>query len=335
MAAAMVLTLGTGCVSTLVSVAYGIGMPFVYREAELPSEQIELNLPYRGGVGAGDGDGHWDGDADGVTDKHRLDLFRPAGFTGSTGSTATAETGWPILVFVHGGGWTSGDRALTVGGRDVYGNIGRFFAARGVGVAVISYRLQPEVSWREQLDDVGAALRWVHAHAEGVGADPNAIFLSGHSAGAHLATYVVLDEERLETLGVPPSSLCGLILVSGAAYDLTDARTWELGASRAYYEERFRGADTSDGWMREASPIRFASPSSPPALILYAGGETKALQRQSQVLHEALVAAGGSSQMQVVPGENHERIVLTLSRADKVAARAMLDFIHTRECGRR
>ncbi len=339
MAAAMLLTLETGCGSTLVSVAYGIGMPFVYREAELPPEQIELNLPYRAGAGVGDGDGHWDGDAGGVADKHRLDLFRPAGSTGSigstgsTGSTATAETGWPILVFVHGGGWTSGDRALTVGGRDVYGNIGRFFAARGVGVAVISYRLQPEVSWREQLDDVGAALRWVHTHAEGVGADPNAIFLSGHSAGAHLATYVVLDEERLETLGVPPSSLCGLILVSGAAYDLTDARTWELGASRAYYEERFRGADTSDGWLREASPIRFARPSAPPALILYAGGESKALQRQSQVLHEALIAAGGSSQMQVVPGENHERILLTLSRADKVAAPAMLDFIHTRECG--
>ena len=303
MAAAMVLTLETGCGSTLVSVAYGIGMPFVYREAELPPEQIELNVPYR------DGDGDWDGDAGGVADKHRLDLFRPAGLTGSigstgsTGSTASAETGWPILVFVHGGGWTSGDRALTVGGRDVYGNIGRFFAARGVGVAVISYRLQPEVSWREQLDDVGAALRWVHTHAEGVGADPNAIFLSGHSAGAHLATYVVLDEERLEALGVPPSSLCGLILVSGAAFDLTDARTWELGASRAYYEEPFRGADPSDGWLREASPVRFARPSSPPALILYAGAESEALKRQSQVLHEALVAAGGSSRLLVVPGE--------------------------------
>ena len=312
MAAAIVLTVATGCASAVVDLATGVAMPFLYREAELPPEQIELDVPY------------WDGDAREVGDKHRLDFFRPA---------ASAEAGWPILVFVHGGGWTTGDRALTVSGRDVYRNIGRFFAARGVGVAVISYRLQPQASWREQLDDVGAALRWVYAHAERIGADPNAIFLSGHSAGAHLATYVVLDEERLEALGVPPSSLCGLILVSGAAFDLTDARTWELGASRSYYEERFRGADPSDRWLHDASPVRFARQSSPPALILYAGSESEELKRQSQVLHEALVAAGGSSRLLRVPGEGHQRILLTLSRADKVATPAMLDFIHSRECG--
>src|SRR5439155_21038348 len=46
-------------------------------------------------------------------EKHRLDLFLPHG------------TNWPILIFIHGGGLTSGDKALRVSGADVYGNIGR------------------------------------------------------------------------------------------------------------------------------------------------------------------------------------------------------------------
>src|SRR5439155_18980367 len=78
-------------------------------------------------------------------EKHRLDLFLPHG------------TNWPILIFIHGGGLTSGDKALRVSGADVYGNIGRFYASQGIGVAVINYRLQPKVTWREQAEDVAHA----------------------------------------------------------------------------------------------------------------------------------------------------------------------------------
>jgi acetyl esterase/lipase len=304
--AALVLLPATGCVSAATEVVYRLGMPFLYREAELDPELVDLDLPYLAG---GDGE---------VTDKHRLDFFHPA-------STAR---GWPVLVFVHGGGWTHGDRAERPGGYDVYRNIGRFFAARGVGVALLSYRLQPEVSWREQVEDVRAAVRWVHAHASMLGADPTAIFLAGHSAGAHLATYVALEQDE-----IAPARICGLIPVSGAALDLADERTWELGASRDYYERRFRNGEAGDAWLRESSPVRFASPASPPALVVYAQGEGPELQRQSQRLHEALRDAGAESRLLEVPGEGHQRIVLTLSREDKPAAAEILAFIRRRDCG--
>jgi hypothetical protein len=51
-------------------------------------------------------------------EKNLLDLFVPK-----------APAGWPVLVFIHGGGWTSGDKGLRAGGADIYGNIGRFYAA--------------------------------------------------------------------------------------------------------------------------------------------------------------------------------------------------------------
>ena len=301
------------CTSVLYTVGYGIGVPFLYREAELPPEQVQLDVPYQLSLG------------DAASDKHRLDFFRPA----------QTERGWPTLIFVHGGGWTSGDRAYEAAGYDIYRNIGRFFAARGVGVAMISYRLQPGASWRDQIDDVRSALVWVHAQARlgRLGADPDAIFLSGHSAGAYLATYVALDSEGLRSVGVPPSSICGIVPVSGAAFDLTDERTWELGASRSYYEERFRDAMSTEHWTAEASPVQFASADAPPALILYAGGEEAELQRQSQVLNEALQAVGAQSRLFEVPGEGHQRMVLTLSRDDKPSAPAVLDFIRERSCG--
>lgn len=310
--AALVLLAPCACTSALYSAGYWVGVPFLYREAELPVEQVMLDIPYRSDHDGSDGSDH----------KHRLDLFRPA----------EPRRGGPILLFVHGGGWTSGDRAFRAAGRDVYRNIGRFFAARGVGTAVMSYRLQPEATWQQQVDDVAHAVRWLYRNAARLGADPDAIFVSGHSAGAYLATAVALDADRLRALGVPPASVCGLIPVSGAAFDLTDERTWELGASRDYYEERFRNGERGDAWLRQASLVRLARESAPPALILYAGGESEPLQRQSRVLHEALRAAGASSRLLEIPGEGHQRMVLTLSRDDKPAAPAVLEFIRERSC---
>ena len=157
-----------------------------------------------------------------------------------------------------------------------------------------------------------------------------AVFLAGHSAGAQLAAHVALDPARLDGAGV-----CGLIPVSGAALDLTDAETWTLGASRSYYEERFRNGDPGDAWLREASPARFARGDAPPTLVLYAGGEWPELKRQAQVFHQGLVAAGARSRLVQVPGLDHNRIVLALSRPDQAAAPVILAFIDDTDCGDR
>jgi hypothetical protein len=66
--------------------------------------------------------------------------------------------GFPSVVFIHGGGWTSSDRALTEGGADVFGNVGRFPASLGCGVTVASYRLVPDVDWRGQLAHAARAV---------------------------------------------------------------------------------------------------------------------------------------------------------------------------------
>ena len=248
--------------------------------------------------------------------KHRLDLYLPAG------------NGWPTLIFVHGGGWTAGDKSLTVSKADVYGNIGRFYSSRGIGTAVISYRLQPEVVWRDQVDDVASAVAFVRAEIVGRGGDADALFLAGHSAGAQLSTYAALDPAPLDRLGLEPAVLCGVVPVSGVAYDPADPRTYELGAERPYYEERF-GDD--EGRMDEASAIRHISAAAPPFLIVHGSREWPALIHQNRLLHDALADAGVPSEL-IVARQSHESMVLALAHENKIPATAVLRFIRSSNC---
>ncbi len=292
-----------GCRSTLERT----GILFLYRDAPLPRTQAHLDLAYRD-------------DLEADPEKHRLDLFLPA----------AGERDWPTLVFVHGGGWTHGDRAQVAGGADLIRNIGRHFATQGVASAVLSYRLQPGVTWREQLEDVAAALRFVREQVAIEGGNPDALYLSGHSAGSWLAARVGYDDALLQSAGVPPSSICGLALVSGAAYDLADQETYDVGANRDYFVERFD--DGSTDWEVAGSVVPLLRSNLPPTLILYGSLESKALRRQSELLYEELEAREAPVSKLELGWQTHETIVLTLSREDKRAVPAILDLMQTASC---
>lgn len=307
------------------AVVGAVAMPFLYDEVTLPSAQIVRDVPYHEGDGS-------------RADKHRLDLFLPSVPAGpnvapiaDAAHAADAMAPWPVVIFVHGGGWTSGDRGLRFGGEDVYGNFGRYLASHGIGAAVISYRLQFEVEWRDQVEDVARAAAWVRANIGDYGGDPDAVFLMGHSAGAQLASFVALDRETAARYGV--GSVCGLIPVSGAGFDLADQKTYELGGSVSYYERRFRIAQ--EDWMREASAVTRIGPGAPPALILYAEDDWESLQRQAVVLEEALRAAGAPARRVEVPDVDHYTVILALSRRDGVAGASVVDFVSSTRCNAR
>jgi acetyl esterase/lipase len=270
-----------------------------YRHAERPPDRIVLNVAYRSGAGSD-------------PTKHQLDLFLADG------------ANWPVVVFAHGGGWRHGDRGLRIGGADVYGNIGRYLAAHGVGAAVISYRLQPTVGWRDQVADVAHAASWVRSHIAEYGGDPERLFVMGHSAGAQLVTWLTADREAQRETGLPPDAIKGVIAASGAGYDLADEETYRLGADPVYYEDRFAGPGD---WRKTASVARLIPPGVPPFLILFATGESPALQHQARVLDGAVRRAGGSSTLLPIEGESHERMTLCLSRDDKGAGPAVVRFV--------
>lgn len=86
----------------------------------------------------------------------------------------------PGLVFIHGGGWTGGNK-------DSFDKEIKEMAKHGYVVASIDYRLAPEYSWPAQIEDCKCAVRWMRSHADDLGIDPERIGALGGSAGAHLA----------------------------------------------------------------------------------------------------------------------------------------------------
>lgn len=310
-----------GCAGTLET----LRAAYEFESAALPAEQMSLDRPYRE-------------DADADPDKHALDLFLPKAADGRS-STGERSEGWPTIVFVHGGGWTHGDRAYGLFGIDPYRNIGRFFASRGYGVVVPSYRLQPSANWREQVADVAAAVAWARAEVARHGGDPSRIHLAGHSAGAWLAAWVGFNEAALAEQGLDRDFVCSLVLLSGAGYDPEDAGTYALGASPSYFEERFsiesEASEATDArdWARAASIRRHIESPAPPALVLNAGGEAKTFARQADLLFESLAPLAPASRRLEIPGLDHQRIVVEMSRPGSAVSDAVLDFLETADCG--
>ena len=274
------------------------GIAVLYEKSVLPEGQILRDLAY------------------GPDARHRLDLFVPSG-----------KPGWPTAIFIHGGSWNGGDKNLRIGGADVYGNIGRYLARQGIGVAVINYRLQPQVTWRDQIADAARATAWIHRNIAARGGREDRLFLFGHSAGAQLAAYTGLDPRALAQAGMPRPALRGVIAVSGAGLDLVDAGTYALGHSPDYYRSVIDPARTNESWQRDGSAVSYIGAASPPFLVMIGGSEEKPMMRQSARLHEALTARRVPSTFLKVPGQSHGRMVLVLSRPDRLAGPAVVDFI--------
>lgn len=284
--------------------AFGVGL--LYKRSDLPDAQIVRNIQYAE-------------PSQSDLAKNRLDLFLPQG------------KDWPTMVFVHGGTWSEGDKDLKVAGADVYSNIGRYFASQGIATAVISYRLMPAVDWRSQVIDVARATSWVYRHIGAYHGNTKNIFLAGHSAGAQIATRVALDSSVLNTVGLSPRLICGVIPISGIGYNFLNEETYQLGKEEHIYEILFNQEELSKNLRKKMSSVFYAKRSSPPFMILYAAKDQKELKNASKELFDWLTRVGARSQLYMIPKETHESMVLALSRK-KSATDLMTVFMKTMDC---
>jgi len=265
--------------------------------------EVRFDVPYRTGD-----------EAD--PEKHRLDLYMPTG------------PRWPMLVFVHGGSLEKGDTAQRVAGHDIYRNIGRFYAQRGVGVALINYRLQPGVTWVDQADDVAAAVSWVSHRLEEMGGDGR-LFLSGHSAGSWLVSHVALNHELQARHEVDPRAITKVISISGSGFDLTDELTWDLFGREEVWQRRFSVEPGDPDWKRRASLIPLLDGDAPPFMLFYAGDEWPALVRQNKLMCEALASTEVGCQIAEIEQSGHRRMLLAMSHPDRSLASMILETLKT------
>ncbi len=220
-------------------------------------------------------------------ERQMLDLYAPA-----------QGTNHPVVIWIHGGGWQTGDK------KDV-GRKPQAFADKGFLFASVNYRLLPEVKIKQMAEDVAKAIRWVHDHAKDVGGDPDTIIVMGHSAGAQLAGLVCTDERYLKAEGLPLTIVKACVPVDGDTYDVPMQIETVKGKRAQGYIIKFG----DDKMQKELSPVTHVAKGKniPPFLILHVAEhpETKA---QSQRLVKALQEAGVSAKVYAAEGKNHSTI---------------------------
>jgi acetyl esterase/lipase len=235
-----------------------------------------------------------------------VDIFTPE----------SGAAGRPVLMFVHGGGYTRGNKRPP--GSAFYDNIMVFAARHGLVGVNVEYRLAPEFPWPAGVEDMGAAVRFVADQIAGYGGDSNRVFLMGHSAGAgHVAAYVSHPEFH----GPKGSGLAGAIFSSGPSYEI---KTQEPGESTLAYF----GKDTSRYAERAALPglVKTAVPFMMSAAEL----DPPAIAEQFALLKDALCkSAHGCVRSIVLPKHSHMSESYAINTADTQLSDQILEFIKT------
>ena len=208
-----------------------------------------------------------------------LAVFRPAAPSGD------------VLVFLHGGGWTSGYKEWMA-------FMAPALLARGVTFISAGYRLAPAHVFPAAFDDAADAIAWVARHRAEHGGDTQRIFVGGHSAGGHYAALLAVTAAWRRERGLARDVLRGCLPVSGV---------YRFGpGSGLTVRPRFLGPLADPQVDAAASPLTRLEPGvSPPWLLSHGSRDFPHLVAQAGEMAEALRAAGVPVDIEVLEGCDH------------------------------
>lgn len=245
----------------------------------------------------------------GPHERHRLDVHAPAG---------QVPGGAPVLLFVHGGGFTGGDKHVP--GSPYYDHLGGWAARHGVVAVTMNYRLAPGSTWPAGARDVGAALAWTRREVAAHGGNPDGVVLMGQSAGAaHAAGFLAGHAGPAADGRAGPEALAGAVLLSPVVEPATAGQDEML---HSYY-----GADPAQLAAASALPGLAASPV--PLLAGVAELDTPDFHAQSVRLLAAVLAARGViPDFVTVPGHTHISEIYSLGLDEDAFGAVLARFIH-------
>ncbi|PIW27403.1 MAG: esterase [Rhodospirillales bacterium CG15_BIG_FIL_POST_REV_8_21_14_020_66_15] len=225
--------------------------------------------------------------------RERLDIFKPEG-----------DGPFPVRLFFHGGFWMSRDKEdsrFVVQGQ----------VEAGAVVISVEYALIPSVDMTELMRQCRAAVAWAWNNADSYNGDRDRLFVSGHSAGGHIAA--MLQATDWSAWGLPADAVKGAAALSGI-FDLAPMR-------HCYIDDTLHLTEDDVG----AYSPEFLSPlGGGSTLIAVGGAETEEFLRQSQALSEAWTGKAGKVELMEVPGANHFTILDHYAGPDSDLCRAMV-----------
>lgn len=205
---------------------------------------------------------------------------------------------WPVVILVHGGGWTAGDKS---GGpkKGYMAPMHEPLTKAGFAWFSINYRLAPKYHHPAQLEDLQTAIRWVKAHAAQYHLDVTRIALAGESAGSQMVALAAMQaDDSTRVAAVIPFYLPADLLED-------PIKTGVLNPSRSALIGRTEFNDESRALLRAASPMYFVKPGLPPFLLLHGTADQSVPYHQSVDMQAKLRAAGVPCELITIPGGVH------------------------------
>ncbi len=211
------------------------------------------------------------------------------------------------MLIVHGGGWMAGDK-LT----DIVPVFAPF--ATNFTWFTINYRLAPTNRWPACYEDVQTAIRWVKAHAAEYKGDPDRIALLGYSAGGHLVTLAGTRSGQktfLQKLHLSKKTDEAVQAVAAFAppTDLVADNIRRGGLSismrNLFNCDSTNITDSVRAVLKKNSPLTYVQPGLPPFLLINGSADKTVPVGQTEVFHQALLAAKVDSTLLVIPEGQH------------------------------
>ena len=222
----------------------------------------------------------------------------------------------PVFIYVHGGSWNSGNKKL-------YSFFGSRMARKGIVTVIPDYPKSPKAAYNEMAEDIAAAIKWTKENISAYGGDSSRIFISGHSAGGHLAALVTIKEDYLKNLQIA-NAVKGLILIDAAGLDMYGFLQEENYAEGNTYLQTFTNNPAT--W-KDASPLYHLHKKMPPMLI-YAGGKTyPSIAVSNEKFIAALRGLGYNTPYHVLPGKKHVPMITQFLNSYNPLYKEMIGFM--------
>ncbi|MCK5352144.1 alpha/beta hydrolase [bacterium] len=212
----------------------------------------------------------------------------------------------PLHVFLHGGYWQAMSKEFS-------SFVAEGLVQAGIAVAVVNYRLCPDVSMEEIIADVQSALVWLHRNGASLGLEVQRVQLSGHSAGGHLVAMLWATDWTRQAPELPAGFLHSGIGVSGL-YELEPLCNTRINDALGLNASR----------ARALSPALAQPGSNAPLLLAVGEKESDEYHRQSGFLYEKWRAADVPVEMERLKGHHHFSILDELASSEGVLCRAAL-----------
>ncbi len=229
----------------------------------------------------------------------KLDVFAP-----------TNAKDLPVMIFIHGGEWR-------VGSKDAYSSLALPFIQSNAICVVLGFDNIPPNTMSGMVGQVRRAIAWVYKNAKQIGADPNNMYISGHSSGGHLTSMMLVTEWQKQ--GLPANLFNGGVVLSG----------WtNLYPDSISIRQKYLKLTPND--IKEFSPVDYAQNVSCPVIVAYGALESPYMQMQSEIWAKKLRSHSRLAGSYRVANHNHYQMPSLFTNTNNQiikATLAMMDLV--------